>query len=107
MKSCALYNNILHETEFLIFKKSFVQFSPNIKLLNFRFLNELSFPHLLIRVRLLLLHVRYEVLLIAGEGYGDHHYQEDYHRHHHYQGENEEQDDTCRISGVLKWECFS
>ena len=61
-------------------------------------------PNLLIRLMALLLHVRYEVLLVAGERNGNHHYQEDYHRHHHDQGEDEEQDDTRRISGILRME---
>ena len=50
----------------------------------------LTTTHLLIRARLLLLHVRDEVLLVGGEGHGDHHDQEDYHRHHNNQGEDEE-----------------
>ena len=55
---------------------------------------------------MLLLHVRNEVLLVGGEGHGDHHYQENDHRHHDNQGEDEEQDDTCRISGVLSTGMF-
>ena len=86
-----------------------MQFSSQYQtLLNFLFLNEQlsSPPHLLIRVRVLSLHVRNEVLLVTGEGHGDHHYQENYHRHDHDQGEDEEQDDACRISGVLGTEMF-
>ena len=54
-----------------------------------------------LQIRVLLLHVGYQVLLTVGERDGDHHYQQNDHRQDHDQGEDEEHDDRGRVDGVL------
>ena len=57
-----------------------------------------------LQIRVLLLHVGYQVLLAVGKRDGDHHYQQNDHRQDHDQGEDEEHDDRGRVDGVLDTE---